>query len=183
MRVAVVGFMGSGKSQAGKVLASSLGYPFRDLDEVISTREGLSIPDIFSRYGEVGFRAAETSCLRLQAEEGGDMVLACGGGVVLSEENRRLLRARFLTIWIDVPAEALVKRLLQNPGQRPLLPSGEKEMRDRIISLLEERRALYGEAARLRYRWKAEDGTPEATAGKLLELLRTQDKGLAQDLA
>ncbi len=89
-RVVLTGFMGSGKTSVGRLLAARLGWAFVDLDDRIAAREGMSVPKIFATRGEAAFRAAESAALAeaLQAEQ---LVLALGGGAVESHENAVLL--------------------------------------------------------------------------------------------
>ena len=120
----------------GKLLAERLGLPFVDADEAIVRRAGRSIPEIFAQDGEAGFRALETETLRELCAAGGQ-VLATGGGAVLREENRALLRQNGLLIWLDRPLEQLVPT-----GDRPLGDSFEK-----LRALYEQRRPIYAAAA------------------------------------
>jgi len=107
--VALVGFMGSGKSEVGRGLAAKLGYDFLDLDERIESRTGISVPDIFRKHGEAYFRNAEKEALAELASSR-RLVLACGGGVVLDEDNRRRLAGGFLVVWIVTDLETIFKR-------------------------------------------------------------------------
>jgi shikimate dehydrogenase len=142
--VALVGFMGCGKTEVGRRLAGRLGVPFQDLDERVEEREGLSIPAIFESRGEAGFRAAERAAL---AGLGPDrrMVLACGGGALLDERNRRFLAGNFLVVWIQAGIPTCLKRAAS--GSRPLL-EGEGIERE-AEELLAARRPGYAMTADL----------------------------------
>lgn len=173
MRIALVGFMGSGKSQVGRVLGASLAVPFYDLDREIETSEGLSIPEIFTRRGEPYFRPLESAALRRFASMGGDFVLATGGGVVLDAGNREILKTQYRAIWLDVPASILDARMRLDRGGRPLLlTDDDTERKNRIESMLSARAAWYESVASIRYRWSESDDSVQASAQAILEALR-----------
>lgn len=165
MLVFLTGFMASGKSTVGRRLAAALGIEFVDLDAEIENGAGMSVAEIFRREGENAFRARETAALAA-ASRLESAVIATGGGVVLAEENRSLLK-RGTTVWLNPPYITLRARLAgSDRQQRPLLaadpeslwrrrlplyrqadfevsiPHGEtaEETTRRVQSLLEERR-------------------------------------------
>jgi shikimate kinase len=135
----LVGFMGSGKTESGRALASLLDYDFLDLDAMIEERIGKSIRLIFSELGEQQFRRLETEAIR---NLGGckRSVVALGGGAYQSEENRTLLRATGVTVWLDCPFDVCFQRIKNDPS-RPLLRD-ELETR----KLFDQRREAYGAA-------------------------------------
>lgn len=143
--LALVGFMGAGKSTVGPVLASRLGLTFVDLDERIAAGAGMDIGEIFSREGEEGFRARESEALRRELR-GRGKVIACGGGIVLRRENVELLRDSCMVCYLDADMETLLRRLEGGEG-RPLLQGGE--LSRRVEELVEARREKYREAAHL----------------------------------
>ena len=151
MRVFLVGFMASGKSNLGKQLAQMLKLPFVDLDEIIKTRSGMSIPDIFNTKGEAEFRRIETDLLEEAIAKKEDFVMACGGGIMISEANRRLLKSAGTSIFIDTPTQTIIDRLLRDTENRPLL-SGltDEKLREKVVSMMETRRKAY-ETAELRF--------------------------------
>lgn len=138
MRVFLTGFMGSGKSTVGGLLAERAGAAFVDLDRAIEEATGQSVPGLFEDLGEAGFRRLEASALRAVAtfEE---VVVATGGGVPVDVENRRWMRQAGTVVWLDVPEEALMERLAAAPGGgRPLFAGAEE-----AAELLERRRPAY----------------------------------------
>ena len=111
--VALVGFMGAGKTSVGQELARRLSWRFADLDHLIESREGRAIPQIFQQDGEQHFRNLELSVLgeTLAASDSRFLVLALGGGAFVVERIRALLRERYVpAVWLDAPAEELFRR-------------------------------------------------------------------------
>src|SRR5437660_1222425 len=114
----LTGFMGSGKTTLGKILANRLQWEFIDLDELIIERAGRSIPEIFSEFGEAHFRLLEREALRSLAARS-PAVVALGGGVFVSDENRALVAEQGISIWLDCDLDEILKRL-GNDKTRPL---------------------------------------------------------------
>lgn len=144
-KVALVGFMGSGKTTVGIELAHNLSCPLIDLDGYIVSKIGRSISDIFQTEGEVAFRTYETASLFDVADLSYTLVLSTGGGVVTVPQNRRLLKEQFTTIMLEASVDTILHRLSQD-SSRPLLDTGENR-RQRIIELLAQRNAYYYETA------------------------------------
>jgi len=141
----LVGMMGAGKTTVGRMLARRLKLRFVDSDHEIETRCGVKIPVIFEIEGEAGFRSREAQVLaELTALEG--TILATGGGVVLSQENRRLLAARGTVVYLRATPEHLYERVRQDRN-RPLLATGDPLAR--LRSLYAERDPLYRSIADL----------------------------------
>ncbi|AEG30853.1 shikimate kinase AroK [Thiomicrospira cyclica] len=135
----LVGPMGAGKSTVGRILAEKLGYDFMDSDHEIEARTGVTIPVIFDIEGEAGFRARETTVIDDITQQPG-LVLATGGGAVLSAENRRHLAARGFVVYLRSTLPALIQRT-KNDRNRPLLQTENPETV--IERLLTERGPLY----------------------------------------
>ena len=123
--VVLVGFMGSGKSSVGRVLARRFGAPFVDVDERIESAAGCPIRDLFPREGEPAFREREKAVLRDVLSVKG-CVVATGGGAFADEENRDLLRSYAPVIYLEAAVETLLERLAGDLG-RPLLRGGDRE--------------------------------------------------------
>ena len=160
----LVGMMGSGKTSTGRPLAERLGYGFVDADAVIEQAAGCSIPDIFDRDGEAGFRSLESQVLSAISQRH-SLVVATGGGVVTQPENWGMLHSG-IVIWLDVVPDQLLQRLNADSTVRPLLQSADPEAA--LNALLNERRPLYAEAD---LTVVINDETPEAVADGILQLL------------
>ncbi len=138
--MAIVGYMGSGKTTLGRLLARALGREFVDLDRAISKRAGKEIPEIFAEHGEDHFRDLEHEALLAALDGGTPCIVACGGGVVLRPENRALLRD-VTTVFLREDNDVLYRRT-RGPG-RPLRAASREEFEQRYA----ERFPLYREVA------------------------------------
>jgi len=142
--VILTGFMGTGKSSLGKMLAAKLGRPFVDIDKKIEDDAKLSIPKIFERFGEEHFRALEKSAVRELCEKRG-LVIATGGGTVKDEENLHLLKNSGVLICLTATPEEIFSRTARR-GERPVLDGGGNERLATIKRLLAERKKFYDRA-------------------------------------
>jgi len=138
--------MGSGKSSIGRRVAKKLNFEFRDTDRMVIERTGLTIAQIFKKFGENHFRQLEREALASITPDAG-LVVATGGGIVLDPENRRLMREIGFVGWLHASEEATFERVSRNQ-RRPLLQT--EDPRGTVKKLLEERRPLYQEAAHFR---------------------------------
>jgi shikimate kinase len=143
MNLYLTGFMGTGKTSVGRELARRLRRPFVDLDSDIEARAGQTISELFSR-GEPAFRRAEARALRRASRRPG-LVVALGGGALLSAENRKLVADSGLLICLTCAEDRLWRRLRADGLTRPLLGSGGRR-RERMRRLLSRRRGLYRQA-------------------------------------
>jgi len=143
----LIGFMGCGKSSVGRRLAALTGHRFIDTDELVSQKDGRSIPEIFAADGEAAFRRTEQAVLCDLIGVVG-IVLATGGGAILCQENREALRKIGTTVWLDADPEALFERATRS-GRRPLLQTDDP--RKTFDDLLAARRATYEEASDFRF--------------------------------
>ena len=160
----LVGMMGSGKTSTGRPLAQQLGYGFVDADAVIEQAADCSIPEIFERDGEAGFRALESQVLNAIGQRH-SLVVATGGGVVTQQENWGLLHSG-IVVWLDVVPEQLMQRLRADSTVRPLLQTVDPDAA--LNALLNQRRPLYAEAD---LTVVINQETPLAVADGILQLL------------
>ena len=162
----LIGMMGSGKTSTGRPLAKRLGYGFVDADAVIEQVAGCTIPEIFERDGEAGFRSIESQVLNAISQRH-SLVVATGGGVVSKPENWGQLHSG-IVVWLDVNRAQLIERLRDDSTQRPLLQQPNPEAA--LDTLLQQRRPLYGEAD---LTVVIKDESPDAVADGILQLLPT----------
>ena len=146
----LVGYRGTGKRTVGRLIAGALGWPSIDLDERIEARAGTSIAEIFAAEGEEGFRNRESAALEAAVTMGAmgvESVIATGGGIVLREANRRLLKATGTVVWLQASAETIWARIRGDAGtggRRPDLPTGGFA---EIVELVAARERFYREVA------------------------------------
>jgi len=162
----LIGMMGSGKTSTGRPLAKRLGYGFVDADAVIEQVAGCTIPEIFQRDGEEGFRLIESQVLNAISQRH-SLVVATGGGVVTKPENWGQLHSG-IVVWLDVDQAKLIERLRNDSTQRPLLQQPDPEAA--LENLLQQRRPIYGEAD---LTVVINDETPDDVADGILQLLPT----------
>ncbi len=160
-RIYLVGFMGSGKTSVGGLLAKELGLRFVDLDHEIEKLRGLSIAEIFEQGGEAEFRRLEANALRETGTQRG-VVIATGGGTLTRWENREFIHRTGVSVWLDAPLETMLDRC-RGGERRPLLSTPE-----RMAELLRERLAGYRSAD---MRADAAAGGPEAVARSIASQL------------
>ena len=141
--VFLVGPMGVGKTTIGRVLANLLGLEFFDSDREIESSTGADIPWIFDVEGESGFRVRETRMIEQLSNKQG-IVLATGGGVVLTEENRQRLKNRGVVVYLRSSIKHQIERTSRDKN-RPLLQSSNPEKK--ICELMKIRDPLYQEVA------------------------------------
>lgn len=142
-KIALVGFMGSGKTTIGKKLAKKLDITFVDTDEQIVAREGKSIPEIFAQHGETYFRQLEHDVMQQLFDDSHKMIISCGGGLAMHEGNRKLLKQHCLVIWLTATPESIIGRI--KLANRPLL--NVENPLERANQLLAQRKHLYAAAS------------------------------------
>lgn len=160
----LIGFMGSGKSTLGKLLAEEIGWTFTDSDDLIEAASGLSIPALFESKGEEEFRKVEHQALCklvAQIERGRPHVVALGGGAFVQERNYQLLQNNGVSIWLDCPFDVLERRVARHT-HRPLAKDPA-----RFRMLYEERRPFYAQAD---YRIEIAEIDPKRNLSLILKL-------------
>jgi shikimate kinase len=136
--IVLIGFMGTGKSTIGRFLAEKLAWDLVDTDHYIEKQEGMSIAELFSKQGEMYFRAAETRAIQnIMANT--NQVIATGGGAVLAEENRKALKASGYVVALTASVETIIQRV-GGDRIRPLLQGKANEV---VPQLLEQRKHAY----------------------------------------
>ena len=153
MNIFLIGYMGTGKSVAGSETARLTGYTWYDLDKLIEDRTGMSIPAYMHAYGEESFRDRESETLSALLKDLSDkdesVLLSCGGGVVLREENRKLLKQNGLVIRLTASPETVLGRVRADEPARPLLKGSqsESELLQHIKCMMREREQYYVQTA------------------------------------
>ncbi len=141
--IALIGFMGTGKTTVGKLLAKRLDKEFVEIDELIAKRAGKSIPEIFEEDGETRFREVEIELIKEVAEMK-NVVISCGGGVVLNRINIDRLKKNAVLILLTASPETILKRT-SSDNERPLLNALSRL--EKIKELLEFRKPFYNSSA------------------------------------
>jgi len=142
--IALIGFMGVGKTAVGKVLAEKLGMSFVELDLLIEQKAGKSIPEIFQQEGEIAFRELEMRVTEEVANKK-KAVIACGGGIVLNKINIDWLRKSARMVYLTASPGVILKRVANEEGQRPLLEVDNPTLA--IREMLSFRKPFYERAA------------------------------------
>ena len=142
--IALIGFMGTGKTAVGSVLAAKLGKEFIELDAVIEQKAGKSIPEIFQQDGEIAFRELEIEVTREVADKK-EAVIACGGGLVLNTINIDRLRKECIIICLTASPGVILRRTSGDTDERPLLAVADRARQ--IRELLKSRKPFYERAA------------------------------------
>lgn len=143
MNIYFVGYRGTGKSALGRYIALEMAKDFVDTDELIVEREGLSIPVIFQDLGEDYFRKIESEVLEEVAARN-DLIVSTGGGIILSDKNRKILKETGYCIYLTASVELIHSRIAGDPN-RPSLT--DKPAYDEIAFMLEKRKPFYEETA------------------------------------
>lgn len=137
--IVLTGFMGTGKTKVGKILAQRLGYTFLDADSIIEQEQKMSITEIFRQHGEPYFRDIESDVIRRLSERD-RVVISTGGGAVLRQENMDNLRKKGIIVCLTASPETILRRT-SNDNTRPLLQV--EDPLKKIKELLEFRRPYY----------------------------------------
>lgn len=145
-KVYLIGFMGCGKTAIGKRLSFALRIPFYDMDKEIVKQQGMTIPEIFATHGEPYFRKLETEFLQRFRNE--FCIISTGGGVAISEENRKLMRSTGLVLFLNAAFHDIWMRIHRDKN-RPIV---QRSTREEIENLYESRYPFYKKAAHVTVR-------------------------------
>lgn len=169
MKIFLVGFMGSGKSSVGRVLAQKLNLKFYDTDHEIIASTGKSINEIFEKDGEAHFRELEKLTLQnLQHKD--NCVIACGGGLPCHNNLMNEINKQGISIYLKLSSERLLERLLKDADKRPLLlGKNETEMKKYIFDLLDEREFYYTQS---QFKISIKDHGPEEVAEAIIQMIK-----------
>lgn len=163
--IVLIGFMGTGKTSTGRLLAGRLNRPFIDVDKKIEQETGLAISDIFQLYGESHFRQVEREVIARVARYTSS-VIATGGGVVLKPENMARLKNTGIIVALNASLDAILERTSRR-GVRPLLDCDDRAAR--VARLFQERASLYMKAD---YTIDTTCASPQQVVEKIIALLR-----------
>ncbi len=174
-RVFLIGYRATGKTSLGEALARRLGYDFQDTDALLELRLGMSFAEYFATHGQAAFRIQETEVLEgLEGSEAAarerGVVVATGGGIVISERNVVFMRRTGFVVWLTASADTIKRRLGEDAGtssRRPALQGSSAV--DEVERVLAERLPLYRAAAHLSI--PTEDGALESRAEELAKRL------------
>ncbi len=160
MTIFLCGFMGCGKSTAGKLAAKKLGLGYEDTDELIVKNEKISIPEIFSLKGEAYFREKEAEIVRSLC--GRNIVAACGGGAMLNPDTAAAAREKGIVIFLNVPFQQCWERIKDDPGR----PIAAASTRQELLELFNKRYDVYRKNSTITVECT---GTPAETAGLIVK--------------
>jgi len=147
MKIFLIGFMGSGKTHWGRLLADKLQLPFFDLDTVITEKEEKSISDIFAEKDEEYFRYKEKEVLEELVNTHEHFIISTGGGTPCFFNNIEFMKKSGRVVWLNTSIEILKQRLIKERMSRPLIRNiGESELKAYIIRKLSERKMYYEQA-------------------------------------
>lgn len=163
--VVLIGMMGVGKSRTGRQIANALGVPFVDSDDEIEKAAGMTIPEIFEKFGEEYFRDGERRVVQ-RLLGNGVSVVATGGGAVMNEETASAIWQNTLSVWLRAELDVMVERTARK-DDRPLLKTGDPETI--LAGLMEKRYPVYEKADIV---VDSHNGPAEAILNQALEKIR-----------
>lgn len=173
--IILTGFMGTGKTTLGRLLAKRISYEFVDTDAEIEKQTGQTITELFQHQGEAAFRQLEATLVNDLAQKKG-LVIATGGGLVLNPSNVQALKKTGQIICLTALPEEILARVAKQQAVRPLLHEPDPQVK--IIALLQERAPVYQQFPQL----STSDQTPEALLDRLLAMTGHTDSEQAEKL-
>lgn len=163
----LIGMPGAGKTTIGRQLSVALNMPFIDLDEYIVSKHGQSIPEMFAARGEAYFRQAEATALREVAAGAAGAIVATGGGAPCFLDNMTFMNQHGTTVFLKIPAEVLVERLLHGREQRPLVAGKSPEQIKQFVTETYNSRLQFYQMAHITYQ------NPSREVSELCRLIRS----------
>ncbi len=167
-RVALVGLRGAGKSTLGQKLAAERAVRYVELDREIELESGMPLAEVFSMYGQAGYRRFERRTLERLIHENVQMVLSVGGGIVAEGETYALLLSKCFTVWLKAKPEEHMARVIAQGDLRPM--AGNAEAMEDLKRILSARESLYGKADRV---LDTSGHTPEESLKSLRESVQS----------
>jgi len=163
--IVLIGMMGSGKTTIGRALAGALNLEFHDSDQIIEEKAGLTTSEIFEKYGEEKFRTSEAKTMKELLEASEPKIISTGGGAIIKQQTRQLIKDRGLSIWLDVDIDALYDRISKNQN-RPLLQT--ENPKETLRTLMIARKEFYTQA---NIHFKLDHNSVSAALNDLLDVL------------
>lgn len=168
MIISLIGYMGSGKSHISKVLSQKMNLKLIDLDKEIFLKNGMTIPEIFEKRGEIYFRKQERHLLEEILKTEKDCILSLGGGTPAYYNNIELIKEKSESIYLRSSVKTLAERLLKQKQKRPLIAKiADEDLPEFIAKHLFERQVFYGQA---KYTVSTDSKTPEEITAEIAAL-------------
>lgn len=143
----LIGFMGSGKTTIGKILAKKMEYSFLDTDKIIEQEEGISVNKIFEQFGEKYFRSLEKLVLKRIIKNNVNQIVATGGGLSCNQYNMDLMKQNGKVVFLEIDPKSILNRVKNAKQKRPILDNlSEKKLISKIDFLLHKRNKYYTQA-------------------------------------
>lgn len=168
MSIVLIGMMGCGKSAIGRALEEETSYSVIDADSIIERNEGMTIKSMFDQYGENHFRDLETQFLK-DHKTCSNIILSTGGGMVVREINRPLIKNIGTVIYLQAKKETLIHRLINEQSGRPML---KENLEKSVADLLSKRQSIYQSCAD--YIIDVDDKTIDAIISEIMSLVPIQ---------
>jgi shikimate kinase len=178
MNIVLIGMRGSGKTTVGKILAHKLGRELIEMDELITRKTGLTIPEMVEKYGWAKFRDIEEEITDEVAKRD-NIINASGGGVVTREKNIQRLKKTGVLVWLQADVDTLVSRIGEDKGRPPLVEG--RTGREAMEITSKDRKRLYQQAADLTI--NTENKTPEEVAKAIINLIAIHAEAIINLLA
>jgi XRE family aerobic/anaerobic benzoate catabolism transcriptional regulator len=177
-RVALIGLRGAGKSTLGRLAGERLGWPFLELNKEIEAQTGLSIAEVFSLYGQEGYRRLELAALEQVLARKGAMMLATAGGIVAEPITFELLMSSFFTVWVKAKPAEHMSRVREQGDLRPM--ADDKTAMAELMTILSSREPLYARADAV---VDTSDRDVEASLNELLRVIGSATPNSLGDVA